>query len=141
MVQTKALPSAASPSAAFAPTVTTGAVSLPDTVGPNTPSTSPEADAVSAMQLSVEKALTKLSEVSPQPDRGQVEAALAQAGTAPEMTEVSDSRTPTGLKADGVEAGVLSGTQCVMAKIRDGQVSVAVLPVLSSGKCFIGGDR
>nr|WP_267546158.1 hypothetical protein [Arthrobacter sp. H14-L1] len=57
------------------------------------------------------------------------------------MTEVSASRTPTGLKADGVEAGVLSGTQCVMAKIRDGQVSVAVLPVLPSGKCFVGSAR
>ncbi|WP_420713938.1 DUF6993 domain-containing protein [Arthrobacter sp. H14-L1] len=93
------------------------------------------------MQLSVEKALTKLSEVSPQPESGQVQAALTGVGILPAMTEVSASRTPTGLKADGVEAGVLSGTQCVMAKIRDGQVSVAVLPVLPSGKCFVGSAR
>ncbi len=143
MVHAEALTSAVSPSPASANATTgaTGAPSVPEAAGPNTSSPRPDADSVSALQQSIEQALIKLSEVSPQPDRGQVLAALVGVGVLPGMTEVSDSRTPTGLKADAIEAGVLSGPQCVMAKIRDGQVSVAVLPVLSSGKCFIGSDR
>jgi 16S rRNA C1402 (ribose-2'-O) methylase RsmI len=52
--------------------------------------------------------------------------------------EVTAGRTPTGLVADAVEAGVRDGGNCIVAQIRDGGVAVSVLPVLSSGGCLVG---
>ena len=54
------------------------------------------------------------------------------------VLEVSQSRTPTGLEADAIEAAVLQGGDCVIGQVRDGAVAVTVLPVLASGKCFVG---
>jgi hypothetical protein len=86
----------------------------------------------------VEAALQTLLASSSQPSREQIRASLSSAGFAPAAVEVSASRTPTGLAADAVEVGVLSGTACVMAQIRSGTVESSVLPVLPSGRCFVG---
>ena len=86
----------------------------------------------------MEAALQTLLASSPRPSREQVRESLSAAGIAPAAVEVSASRTPTGLDADAVEVGVLSGTDCVMAQIRSGTVESSVLPVLPNGRCFIG---
>ena len=75
---------------------------------------------------------------TPKPSREQIRAALAAAGYGAEAVEVSASRTPTGLAVEAVEAGVLSGGQCVMAQLRGGSLELSVLPVLSNGRCFVG---
>ncbi|MFP5312722.1 MAG: DUF6993 domain-containing protein, partial [Actinomycetes bacterium] len=36
------------------------------------------------------------------------------------------------------EAAVLQGRDCVIGPVREGTVTVTVLPVLASGKCFVG---
>jgi len=64
--------------------------------------------------------------------------ALTGAGIPAAALEVSESRTPTGLEADAIEAGVLQGSDCVIGQVRDGSVTVTVLPALASGKCFVG---
>ena len=74
----------------------------------------------------------------PNPATAQVSDALIGAGIAPGVLEVSQSRTPTGLEADAIEAAVLQGGDCVIGQVRDGAVAVTVLPVLASGKCFVG---
>ena len=63
---------------------------------------------------------------------------LTAAGIAPAALQVSQSRTPTGLEADAIEAAVLQGKDCVIGQVREGSVTVTVLPVLASGKCFVG---
>jgi hypothetical protein len=40
---------------------------------------------------------------------------------------------------DAIEAAALQGKDCVIGQIRDGSVVVTVLPVLATGKCFVGG--
>ncbi|MGO4653089.1 hypothetical protein AB4068_15505 [Arthrobacter sp. 2RAF22] len=66
---------------------------------------------------------------------------LAAAGVPVSSLEVSAGRTPTGLEVDAIEAAARTGTDCVMAQIRDGHVTTAILPVLASGKCFAGDAR
>ena len=101
--------------------------------------TSPAEDpAIAAMKQTVTDALGRLAAGTPKPATAQVTDALAGAGIAPAALEVSASRTPTGLEADAIEAAVLQGTKCVVGQVRDGSVTVTVLPVLASGKCFVG---
>jgi hypothetical protein len=70
--------------------------------------------------------------------KAQLADALTGAGIPDAALEVSESRTPTGLEADAIEAAVVRGKDCVVGQIRDGGVTVAILPVLASGKCFVG---
>ncbi|MNJ05760.1 hypothetical protein D3C73_1673000 [compost metagenome] len=51
------------------------------------------------------------------------------------------SRTPRGLEVDAMEAAAQTGESCIMGQIRDGGVVVTVLPVLATGKCFVGDAR
>lgn len=37
-----------------------------------------------------------------------------------------------------MEAAAVQAKECVIGQIRDGKVTVAVLPALSNGKCFVG---
>ncbi|WP_255769530.1 DUF6993 domain-containing protein [Pseudarthrobacter sulfonivorans] len=97
-----------------------------------------EGPGTAAMKQTVTDALGRLAAGTPKPATAQVTAALTGAGVAPAALEVSASRTPTGLEADAIESAVLQGTDCVFGQIRDGSVSVTVLPVLASGKCFVG---
>ncbi len=75
------------------------------------------------------------------PDQEKLRGALAAAGIPAQDLEVSVSRTPTGLDVDAIEAAAKSGNDCVVGQIREGRVSIVVLPVLSSGKCFVGDSR
>ncbi|MBT2594762.1 hypothetical protein J7I92_05585 [Arthrobacter sp. ISL-72] len=76
---------------------------------------------------------------NPKPGQDQLTAALTGAGIPAESLQVSVSRTPTGLEVDAIEAAALQGQDCVIGQIRDGSVVVTVLPVLATGKCFVGG--
>ncbi|MET3174919.1 UNVERIFIED_ORG: hypothetical protein ABIB52_002773 [Arthrobacter sp. UYCu721] len=101
--------------------------------------TSPAEDpATAVMKQTVTDTLGRLAAGTPKPATAQVTDALTGAGIAPAALEVSASRTPTGLEADAIEAAVLQGTACVVGQVRDGSVSVTILPVLASGKCFVG---
>ena len=75
---------------------------------------------------------------TPKPGTEQITQALTAAGFPAATLEVSASRTPTGLDVDSVEAAAVQGRKCVIGQIRDGKVTVTVLPVLASGKCFVG---
>ncbi|WP_281449388.1 DUF6993 domain-containing protein [Paenarthrobacter nitroguajacolicus] len=89
----------------------------------------------------METTLKNLVAGNPKPDREALRSALVSAGIAQDKIEVSVTRTPTGLDVDAMEAAALSGNSCVMGQIRDGGVVVTVLPVLSTGKCFVGDAR
>ena len=127
-----------------APTVTTStAASSPAAGGQATDAasqgvTGASPAAPSAVSQSVTAALQALVSSSPQPSTAQIRETLSAAGFAPAAVEVSASRTPTGLAADAVEVGVLADSECVMAQLRAGTVATSVLPVLPSGRCFIG---
>ncbi|MCR1159874.1 hypothetical protein NEK97_00180 [Paenarthrobacter sp. UW852] len=97
--------------------------------------------AVEDTRLAVEGTLKKLVTANAKPDREAVRAALVSAGIPTANVEVSVSRTPTGLDVDAMEAAALTGENCVMGQIRDGGVAVTVLPVLATGKCFVGDTR
>ncbi|MDT0168964.1 DUF6993 domain-containing protein [Pseudarthrobacter sp. BRE9] len=96
------------------------------------------AAATETVKRTVTDALTKLATGTPKPATAQVSDALTGAGIAPAALQVSQSRTPTGLEADAIEAAVLQGRDCVIGQVREGAVTVTVLPVLASGKCFVG---
>ncbi len=120
---------------ASAPTGDGSGGALADTSGAS-PAT--DAAATEAVKRTVTDALTKLAAGAPKPATGQVSDALTGAGIAPGVLQVSQSRTPTGLEADAIEAAVLQGKDCVIGQVREGAVTVTVLPVLASGKCFVG---
>lgn len=86
----------------------------------------------------VNQALIQLAAAAPEPTREQMQQAYAQAGMPAEATEVSVYKTPTGLDVDAIEAAVPVDGQCVVGQVREGAVTVVVLPVLASGRCFVG---
>ncbi|MGN7148677.1 DUF6993 domain-containing protein [Arthrobacter sp. SAFR-179] len=96
------------------------------------------AAATDTVKQTVTDTLTKLATGTPKPATAQVSDALTGAGIAPAVLQVSQSRTPTGLEADAIEAAVLQGKDCVIGQVREGAVTVTVLPVLANGKCFVG---
>ncbi|MEE2522945.1 hypothetical protein V1639_10540 [Pseudarthrobacter sp. J75] len=98
----------------------------------------PDQNAAQSAKEAVEDALAALAGRSRKPNSGQVVDALAAAGFSGPGVEVSATRTPTGLEADAVQAAVLQGADCIVGHIREGTVTVTVLPVLSSGRCFVG---
>ena len=102
------------------------------------PSANAEAAATETVRQTVTNTLTQLAAAAPKPATAQVSDALTGAGIAPAVLQVSQSRTPTGLEADAIEAAVLQGSDCVIGQVREGTVTVTVLPVLASGKCFVG---
>ena len=97
-----------------------------------------EDPATSVLRQTVTDVLGRLAAGTPRPATAQVAEALTGAGIAATALEVSESITPTGLEADAIEAAVLQGSDCVVGQVRDGGVTVTVLPVLASGKCFVG---
>ncbi|GAA1791499.1 hypothetical protein GCM10009712_43220 [Pseudarthrobacter sulfonivorans] len=133
---------AAGPSAVATTESGTAAAVEPGSPKPGTAgasgATAAENPATAAMKQTVTDALSRLAAGTPRPATAQVTEALTGAGVAPAVLEVSASRTPTGLEADAIESAVLQDTDCVLGHIRDGSVTVTVLPVLASGKCFVG---
>jgi len=103
--------------------------------------TAPVDPAVAATTTTMETTLKSLVAANPKPDQEALRAALVSAGIPKANVEVSVSRTPTGLDVDAMEAAALAGKSCVMGQIRDGGVVVSVLPVLATGKCFVGDAR
>ncbi|WP_258069690.1 hypothetical protein [Arthrobacter sp. SX1312] len=54
---------------------------------------------------------------------------------------MSIDSTPTGLDVDAIQgAGLIDGS-CVFGEVGEGTVTVAVLPALASGLCFVGDQR
>ena len=108
-----------------------------------TPASSAAAQATAAaatarLQRTMADALGSLTAGNPKPGTEQITSALTAAGVPARTLEVSAGRTPTGLEVDSIEAASVQGKDCVVGQIRDGKVSMTVLPVLSSGKCFVG---
>ncbi|MFD5277911.1 DUF6993 domain-containing protein [Pseudarthrobacter sp. NPDC058362] len=97
-----------------------------------------QAAAVSGLRTKVTDVLGRLAAGAPKPSTAQVRDALTGAGIDTRSLEVSESTTPTGLAADSIEAAVLQGKDCVIGQVREGAVTVTVMPVLASGKCFVG---
>ena len=100
--------------------------------------TSAQAATTAATRTKVSDVLGRLAAGAPKPSTAQVREALTGAGVPPGFLEVSQSATPTGLEADSIEAAVLQGKDCVIGQVREGAVTVTVMPVLASGKCFVG---
>ncbi len=86
----------------------------------------------------VKASLTRLGSTAKLPNREQMLAAMLEAGAAKGKVEVSIDRTPTGLAVDAIEAAAPVDRDCVIGQVRDGKASVAVLPLLASGRCFVG---
>lgn len=127
-------PSATSPASGPAPSTQ----APPAAAAPSSGPAAGDAPATAAVKQTLADALNRLAAGTPKPATAQVTDALTGAGIPGPALEVSESRTPTGLEADAIEAAVLQGTDCVVGQIRDGSVTVSVLPVLASGKCFVG---
>lgn len=85
--------------------------------------------------------LLKLAGAHGKPGRSEMTQALLAAGVATENIEVSVDKTPTGLDVDAIEAAAKTGKDCVVGQVREGQSTVVVLPVLSTGRCFAGNQR
>lgn len=65
-------------------------------------------------------------------------AAMVKTGAVEEKVELSLDITPTGLAVDAIEAATPVAEECVIGQVRDGHVTVTILPVLASGLCFVG---
>lgn len=94
--------------------------------------------ASAASKEKLTKSLSALLSFNQSPSTEDIKAYLVEEGIVEEDLQISKTTTPTGLSADAVEIGWVSGGECIMGYIREGASSVAVLPVLPNGKCFIG---
>lgn len=115
------------------------------TPAPTASETPPDGGEDEKIAQAVESALAALAESQDAVTSDQVRAAIGQgfinAGAVAESIEVSIDRTPTGLDVDAIQgAGLIDGT-CISGEVREGTVSVAVLPALATGLCFIGDQR
>lgn len=90
------------------------------------------------LQQTMTDVLGSVVAANSKPATADITAALTAAGVPARNLEVSAGRTPTGLDVDSMEAAAVQGKECVIGQIRDGKVTVAVLPALSNGKCFVG---
>jgi hypothetical protein len=96
------------------------------------------AGATAALQRTMTDVLGSVVAANSKPATAEITAALTAAGVPARNLEVSAGRTPTGLDVDSMEAAAVQGKECVIGQIREGKVTVAVLPALSNGKCFVG---
>jgi hypothetical protein len=140
----------ASPSAVSAPT--SAPTSAPDAAreqpaGGTTTTAPPEAPApdTDGVAAAVEASLRSLAGSQGSVTSGQVRTAIEEgftaAGLVPDAVEVSIDRTPTGLDVDAIQGAGRTGGTCVFGEVRESTVSVAVLPALASGQCFVGDQR
>ncbi|MFE5837887.1 DUF6993 domain-containing protein [Arthrobacter sp. NPDC056493] len=116
--------------------------SAPTSAGASAPASaataSASAGATAALQRTMTDVLGQVVAANPKPATADIAAALTAAGVPARSLEVSAGRTPTGLEVDSMEAAAVQANECVIGQIRDGKVTVAVLPALSNGKCFVG---
>lgn len=90
---------------------------------------------------SLTDALEALAASEPSPNRAMIRDAFTAAGFAGDSVEVSLDVTPTGLAVDSIRGAAADQGACTFGEVREGQVSVSVLPVLASGYCFAGDQR
>lgn len=86
----------------------------------------------------LDAALEGIASPDRKPGTEQIRSVLVGAGFPVDSVEVTASRTPTGLDSDAVEAAVSAGRNCIVAQLRGGTVTSAVLPVLADGRCLVG---
>jgi len=108
------------------------------TTPPSAPASAAPETPAEKLSVKVNESLGSLAAGTKSPSRDQMKAAMVAAGANPETVEVSVDITPTGLAVDAMEAADVVEGQCVVGQVRDGQASVTVLPVLASGRCFVG---
>ncbi|WP_239437465.1 DUF6993 domain-containing protein [Arthrobacter alpinus] len=90
------------------------------------------------LQEKVKASLTTLAAGAKSPNREQMMQAMVKAGAVQEKVEISVDITPTGLAVDATETATLVDKECVVGQVRAGSVAVTILPVLASGRCFVG---
>lgn len=120
------------PSQALSQSAATSSVASPKTEPTKTPT------AAEAFSQRVKGSLTKLGNATKAPNREQMMAAMLEAGATKDKVEISIDITPTGLAVDAIESAVPIASNCVIGQVRDGKVAVTILPILASGKCFVG---
>lgn len=94
--------------------------------------------AAEALGKKLEESLGALAQTTKAPNRTQMLDAMLKAGAVKEGIEVSIDVTPTGLAVDAIEAATPVAAECVVGQVRDGAVAVTILPVLATGRCFVG---
>ena len=67
--------------------------------------------------------------------------ALVAAGFDKSAMEVTPDKTAIGLGADNVQFSVRFGSECLVGQFGNVAYTSAILPALTSGKCFIGKTR
>lgn len=134
--QAAASPQASTPDAASAPASSQSAAA--PLAPPSASVQSSEDPATAELKQTITEVLSKVAAGNPEPTQILVTDALTGAGIPAASLEVSASLTPTGLDVDAVEAAAIQGKNCVVGQIRDSSVMVTVLPVLASGRCFVG---
>ncbi len=111
---------------------------------PATAPAPPEGDAP-RIARAVESELTALADSGEAVTSDRVRTAIgegfAAAGASPASVEVSVDTTPTGLDVDAIQGAGLIDATCIFGEVREGSVTVAVLPALASGLCFVGDQR
>lgn len=86
-------------------------------------------------------ALQTLASKDNDPSREQIASAIKSAGFVSQDIEISNDTTPTGLDVDAMEAAVRVDGKCLVGQVRSGEATVASLPLLASGHCFVGDQR
>lgn len=112
--------------------------------GPDTPTSSSEEAEVSdvnALVRELKLTLESTAQTNGITTSAQLSSAFEAAGIDPAVIESSRDSTPTGLDVDALEAAASVQGTCVVAQIRENDVTVTTLPVLKSGLCFIGDER
>ncbi len=107
---------------------------------PDTAVAASEAPRTAGQEFSakLQDSLGTLAGTTKAPNRRQMSAAMVAAGADPDKVEVSIDITPTGLAVDAIEAATLVDAECVVGQVREGTVTVTILPALESGRCFVG---
>jgi hypothetical protein len=123
-----------------AATQATASASAKPSAKPSAPAaaTKDASAATAALQRTMAVVLESVVAANPKPATADITSALTAAGVPARSLEVSAGRTPTGLEVDSMEAAAVQAKECVIGQIRDGKVTVTLLPALSNGKCFVG---
>lgn len=105
------------------------------------PAAAPDESAAAGFAAGVAEHLDRLVTGAPQPDTEELRSAFVAAGAEQASVEVSLDTTPTGLEVDAMTGAAPVDGTCVFGHIRDGVVTVTLLPVLADGQCFVGDQR
>ena len=66
---------------------------------------------------------------------------LANWGFDPAATEITYDSTAIGTGVDSIEVSVRFGDECLLATVRNGRYTTALMPVLGTGTCLVGETR